>query len=156
MTAMPVTSPAAGSQSWKAFFFGSSDAANVITVDKPSAARWIMALSVRTFGLSSWSILVPASSRPHIGGSLDDSILELTLGYNGFGRMFNSEIGGVGGAAGGAAGGGGGGGGGQAGWLLVTGVVFGLMAEIALAITMAVTTAWAERRSTTCPSRHPG
>ena len=147
MTAMPVTSPAAGSQSWKAFFFGSSDAANVITVDKPSAARWIMALSVRTFGLSSWSILVPASSRPHIGGSLDDSILELTLGYNGFGRMFNSEIGGVGGA---------GSGGGQAGWLLVTGVVFGLMAEIALAITMAVTTAWAERRSTTCPSRHPG
>ncbi|ADD44885.1 ArnT family glycosyltransferase [Stackebrandtia nassauensis] len=49
----------AGSASWKAFFFGSSDAANSITVDKPPAALWPMALSVRLFGLSSWSILVP-------------------------------------------------------------------------------------------------
>ncbi len=49
----------AGSQSWKAFFFGSSDAANSITVDKPPAALWPMALSVRLFGLGSWQILVP-------------------------------------------------------------------------------------------------
>ncbi|MFL6163610.1 MAG: glycosyltransferase family 39 protein [Jatrophihabitantaceae bacterium] len=49
----------AGSVSWKAFFFGSSDSANSITVDKPPAALWIMALSVRLFGLNSWSILVP-------------------------------------------------------------------------------------------------
>jgi 4-amino-4-deoxy-L-arabinose transferase-like glycosyltransferase len=49
----------AGSQSWKAFFFGSLDAANAITVDKPPAALWPMALSVRLFGLSSWAILVP-------------------------------------------------------------------------------------------------
>ncbi|WP_369176600.1 ArnT family glycosyltransferase [Streptomyces mutabilis] len=49
----------AGSQSWKAFFFGSLDAANAITVDKPPAALWPMALAVRIFGLSSWSILVP-------------------------------------------------------------------------------------------------
>ncbi|MDT9700291.1 glycosyltransferase family 39 protein [Streptomyces sp. P17] len=49
----------AGSQSWKAFFFGSLDAANAITVDKPPAALWPMALSVRIFGLSSWAILVP-------------------------------------------------------------------------------------------------
>ena len=49
----------AGSESWKALFFGSSDAANSITVDKPPAALWVMALSVRIFGLSSWSILVP-------------------------------------------------------------------------------------------------
>ncbi|SDC71255.1 glycosyltransferase family 39 protein [Rhodococcus tukisamuensis] len=49
----------AGSVSWKAFFFGSSDAANSITVDKPPASLWIMALSVRAFGLGSWSILVP-------------------------------------------------------------------------------------------------
>ncbi len=49
----------AGSASWKAMFFGSSDAANSITVDKPPAALWIMALSVRIFGLSSWSVLVP-------------------------------------------------------------------------------------------------
>ncbi|MFD4141191.1 ArnT family glycosyltransferase [Streptomyces sp. NPDC058572] len=49
----------AGSESWKAFFFGSSDAANSITVDKPPAALWPMALSVRFFGLGSWQILLP-------------------------------------------------------------------------------------------------
>src|SRR5690242_14939773 len=49
----------AGSTSWKAFFFGSLDAANAITVDKPPAALWPMALSVRIFGLDSWAILVP-------------------------------------------------------------------------------------------------
>lgn len=49
----------AGSVSWKAFFFGSSDAANSITVDKPPASLWLMELSVRAFGLNSWSILVP-------------------------------------------------------------------------------------------------
>ncbi|GAA0296087.1 hypothetical protein GCM10010302_38470 [Streptomyces polychromogenes] len=49
----------AGSESWKAFFFGSSDAGNSITVDKPPAALWPMMLSVRMFGLGSWQILVP-------------------------------------------------------------------------------------------------
>ncbi len=49
----------AGAQSWKAMLFGSFDAANLITVDKPPAALWVMELSVRVFGLSSWSVLVP-------------------------------------------------------------------------------------------------
>jgi 4-amino-4-deoxy-L-arabinose transferase-like glycosyltransferase len=49
----------AGTKSWKAFFFGSSDAANFITVDKPPAALWVMELSARVFGLNAWSILVP-------------------------------------------------------------------------------------------------
>lgn len=49
----------AGSLDWKAFLFGSSDMANSITVDKPPMSLWLMALSVRAFGLSSWSILVP-------------------------------------------------------------------------------------------------
>lgn len=49
----------AGSDSWSAFFFGASDAAGSITVDKPPLSIWPMALSVRLFGLSSWSILVP-------------------------------------------------------------------------------------------------
>jgi hypothetical protein len=35
----------AGTKSWKAFFFGSSDAANFITVDKPPAVLWAMELS---------------------------------------------------------------------------------------------------------------
>ena len=49
----------AGSVSWKAFFFGSSDAANSITVDKTPASLWVMALSARVFGVNAWSILVP-------------------------------------------------------------------------------------------------
>jgi 4-amino-4-deoxy-L-arabinose transferase-like glycosyltransferase len=49
----------AGSQSWTAFLYGASDAAGSITVDKPPASLWVMALSVRVFGLSSWSILAP-------------------------------------------------------------------------------------------------
>jgi 4-amino-4-deoxy-L-arabinose transferase-like glycosyltransferase len=49
----------AGSASWKALFFGSFDASNAITVDKTPASLWPMALSVRIFGLNSWSILVP-------------------------------------------------------------------------------------------------
>lgn len=49
----------AGSRSWKALFFGSLDAANAITVDKPPAALWPMALSVRILGLNSWAILLP-------------------------------------------------------------------------------------------------
>jgi 4-amino-4-deoxy-L-arabinose transferase-like glycosyltransferase len=49
----------AGSVDWTAFFYGSSDAANSITVDKPPASLWLMALSVRLFGLSSMSILLP-------------------------------------------------------------------------------------------------
>ncbi|MGF0312197.1 glycosyltransferase family 39 protein [Rhodococcus sp. IEGM1428] len=49
----------AGSVSWKAFFFGSSDAANSITVDKPPMSLWLMSLSVRIFGLNTWAMLVP-------------------------------------------------------------------------------------------------
>ncbi len=49
----------AGSASWKAFFYGSFDASNAITVDKPPAALWVMALSVRLFGLNSFAILFP-------------------------------------------------------------------------------------------------
>jgi 4-amino-4-deoxy-L-arabinose transferase-like glycosyltransferase len=49
----------AGSTNWEAFFYAASDAGNSITVDKPPASLWVMALSVRLFGLSSWSILVP-------------------------------------------------------------------------------------------------
>ena len=49
----------AGSTSWKAFFFGSFDSSNFITVDKPPASLWVMDISARIFGVNSWSILVP-------------------------------------------------------------------------------------------------
>ncbi len=49
----------AGTQSWKAFLFGSLDAGNLITVDKTPASLWVMELSGRMFGFSSWSMLAP-------------------------------------------------------------------------------------------------
>ena len=49
----------AGSQDWTAWFFGSFDAGNALTVDKTPAAMWVMGLSVRLFGLSPWSVLAP-------------------------------------------------------------------------------------------------
>jgi 4-amino-4-deoxy-L-arabinose transferase-like glycosyltransferase len=49
----------AGSKSWKAMFFGSLDSSNFITVDKPPASLWVMDLSARIFGFSSWSLLAP-------------------------------------------------------------------------------------------------
>jgi 4-amino-4-deoxy-L-arabinose transferase-like glycosyltransferase len=49
----------AGTKSWKAFFFGSFDSSNFITVDKTPASLWVMELSARVFGLNSWSVLVP-------------------------------------------------------------------------------------------------
>lgn len=49
----------AGLHSGKAFFFGSADAANFITVDKPPASLWLMGVSARLFGFGAWSILLP-------------------------------------------------------------------------------------------------
>jgi 4-amino-4-deoxy-L-arabinose transferase-like glycosyltransferase len=49
----------AGTKSWKAFFFGSLDSSNFITVDKSPGSLWVMELSGRLFGFSSWSMLAP-------------------------------------------------------------------------------------------------
>ena len=49
----------AGAHSWKAFFFGSTDASNFITIDKAPAFLWPMELLARVVGVNSWSILVP-------------------------------------------------------------------------------------------------
>src|SRR6202012_4087118 len=49
----------AGTQSWKALLFGSLDPGNAITVDKPPAAMWVMGLSGRLFGFSSFTMLLP-------------------------------------------------------------------------------------------------
>ncbi len=49
----------AGTKSWKAFFFGSLDSSNFITVDKPPASLWVMELSGRLLGFSSFSMLLP-------------------------------------------------------------------------------------------------
>jgi 4-amino-4-deoxy-L-arabinose transferase-like glycosyltransferase len=49
----------AGGENWKAWFFGSLDSSNFITVDKPPGSLWVMGLSARIFGYNSWSMLVP-------------------------------------------------------------------------------------------------
>ncbi|MCD5353665.1 ArnT family glycosyltransferase [Kineosporia mesophila] len=49
----------AGAQSWKAMFFGSLDASNALTVDKPPLSLWPMILMTKLFGLSPWSVLLP-------------------------------------------------------------------------------------------------
>ncbi len=49
----------AGADNVTAMLFGSSDAANAITVDKTPAALWVIDISVRIFGLNPWSVLVP-------------------------------------------------------------------------------------------------
>ncbi len=49
----------AGTQDWTAWLFGSHDAGNAITVDKPPAALWVMALSGRLFGFSAFTMLLP-------------------------------------------------------------------------------------------------
>jgi 4-amino-4-deoxy-L-arabinose transferase-like glycosyltransferase len=49
----------AGTRSWKAFFFGSFDSSNFITVDKTPASLWVDEIFARVFGFSSWTLLAP-------------------------------------------------------------------------------------------------
>jgi 4-amino-4-deoxy-L-arabinose transferase-like glycosyltransferase len=49
------------SESWKNFFFNAFDPGGYITVDKPPVAMWFEALSVRVFGFSTWSLLLPSA-----------------------------------------------------------------------------------------------
>ena len=53
-----------------------------------SAGWWIMVVQ-----------LTPASDRPYIGGSQNNSLWNLIFGYNGFGRLTGNETGSVGGGA---------------------------------------------------------
>jgi 4-amino-4-deoxy-L-arabinose transferase-like glycosyltransferase len=45
--------------------------------------------------------LTPAADRPYFGGSTNNNILQLALGYNGLGRLDGSETGSIGGGGGG-------------------------------------------------------
>lgn len=63
----------------------------------------LLAFGAMVLGAGWWIAiveLVPASARPWVGGSSTNSILELTLGYNGFGRLTGNETGSVGGGIG--------------------------------------------------------
>ncbi|MGX1549187.1 ArnT family glycosyltransferase [Streptomyces adustus] len=48
-----------GTQSWKAWFFGSLDAGNFMTVDKPPLALMVMGLSCRILGFGTWQMMLP-------------------------------------------------------------------------------------------------
>ncbi|MGW2567038.1 ArnT family glycosyltransferase [Streptomyces sp. NPDC001537] len=49
----------AGTQSWKAWFFGSLDPGNFLTVDKPPLALMVMGLSCRLLGFGTWQMMAP-------------------------------------------------------------------------------------------------
>ncbi|MGW7527050.1 ArnT family glycosyltransferase [Streptomyces sp. NPDC054783] len=49
----------AGTKSWKAWFFGSLDPGNFLTVDKPPFALMVMGLSCRLFGFGTWQMMAP-------------------------------------------------------------------------------------------------
>jgi 4-amino-4-deoxy-L-arabinose transferase-like glycosyltransferase len=74
----------AGTKSWKAFFFGSLDPSNFITVDKPPASLWVMELSGRIFGFSSWSMLAPQAL---------EGVAAVALLYAGVKRWFGTGAG---------------------------------------------------------------
>src|SRR3954452_14071629 len=65
----------AGTKSWKAFLFGSTDASNFITVDKTPASLWPAVAMARVFGVNSWSVLVPQA----VEGVLAVGVLYLTI-----------------------------------------------------------------------------
>ena len=50
----------AASQDWTAWLFGSLDAANYVSIDKPPLATMLMGLSARIFGFHSFSMLLPS------------------------------------------------------------------------------------------------
>ncbi|MER5513489.1 glycosyltransferase family 39 protein [Streptomyces sp. NPDC002763] len=75
-----------------AFFLVYLWAANV------SLGRRVRNLAVGTVALivsSAWWMvivdLIPASDRPYIGGSTDNTVWDLVIGYNGFGRIFGAS-----------------------------------------------------------------
>ena len=102
-----------------------------------SAGWWVAAVA-----------LTPAAARPYIGGSQDDSVLGLTLGYNGLGRLTGDETGSVGG-------GGAGGGWGATGLLRMFDSEFGGQAShlVPGALVLLAVALWRSRRA---PRTDPG
>jgi 4-amino-4-deoxy-L-arabinose transferase-like glycosyltransferase len=78
-----------------------------LVAGKPALGKRLLHLVLATLSLivsAGWWVaiveLMPASARPYVGGSSNNSILELTLGYNGLGRLSGNESGSVGGGVG--------------------------------------------------------
>ncbi|MGW4484831.1 glycosyltransferase family 39 protein [Amycolatopsis sp. NPDC004368] len=64
-----------GTQNVEAWLFGSLDAGNVITVDKPPAALWVGTAFARVFGFSSFTVLAPQA----LMGVVSVGLLYLTV-----------------------------------------------------------------------------
>src|SRR5438270_163819 len=106
---------------WHNFFFVAYDPGGFVSIDKPPVGFWLEAASAKIFGFNSVSILLPqalagvlllaislswvvavdltpASQRPYVGSTQDNSELSLALGYNGIQRLLGS-FGGFGGGS---------------------------------------------------------
>jgi 4-amino-4-deoxy-L-arabinose transferase-like glycosyltransferase len=81
--------PRLGKRIWQTVLMGAGIVAG--------AGWWILAAQ-----------LTPAADRPYFGGSTNNNILQLAIGYNGLGRLTGDETGSVGPGGGGGGGGGGG------------------------------------------------
>src|SRR5205807_2134761 len=69
--------------------------------------RLLVAAAAMVAAFGWWMAIValwPASSRPYIGGSQNNSIFNVVFGYNGLGRLSGNERGSVGGGPAGGAG----------------------------------------------------
>ena len=99
----------------------------------------VIVLGFSTLVAGGWWVAIvslwPASSRPYIGGSQNNSFFNVLFGYNGFGRLTGDEAGSVGGGPAGAAGRWGPTGwtrlfndsyGGQASWLIPAALILGV------------------------------
>lgn len=77
-------------------------AAVLVAGDRSLRARIadVLAAAAAMIVCGGWYLVLvevwPASSRPYIGGSQHNSIVELALGYNGLGRLTGDETGGLG------------------------------------------------------------
>jgi 4-amino-4-deoxy-L-arabinose transferase-like glycosyltransferase len=77
-------------------------AAHLVAAQRPLRQRItdVLAGAAAVVVSGGWYLLLvelwPASARPYIGGSQHNSIVELALGYNGFGRLTGDETGGLG------------------------------------------------------------
>jgi 4-amino-4-deoxy-L-arabinose transferase-like glycosyltransferase len=107
--------------------------------------RWLVLAGV-LLGFAFLSKMMPAADRPYFGGSTNNNILELALGYNGLGRLDGSETGSIGG---GGAGGGGGGFGGATGLFRLFQSEFGGQVSwlIPAALLSFVALVWVSRRA---------
>ncbi|MDX6642678.1 MAG: hypothetical protein QOD76_640, partial [Solirubrobacteraceae bacterium] len=71
----------AGSHSWSAMFFNAVDLSQYVSIDKTPLAVWMMSLSARIFGFSSFSMLLPNALCGVASVLVLHNIVRRTLGH---------------------------------------------------------------------------